>query len=60
VVVNFVPEALDSGRPFFATGALAEPQLTDEIGASVRSDLTTRDKGRDDRVGAPSGPGPSP
>ena len=45
VVVNLVPEVLGSGRPFFATGALAEPQLTDEIGASVRSDpTTTREK----------------
>jgi hypothetical protein len=32
VVVNFVPEILRSGRPFFATGALAEPQLpTDPV-----------------------------
>ena len=36
VVVNLVPAVLGSGPPFFATGALAEPQLTDEIGASVR------------------------
>ena len=28
VVVNLVPEVLGSGRPFFATGALAEPQLS--------------------------------
>jgi hypothetical protein len=32
VVVNLVPEVPGSGRPFFATGALAEPQLpTDPV-----------------------------
>ena len=41
VVVNLVPAVLGPGRPFFATGALAEPQLLDYPTTIVRGDRVT-------------------
>ncbi len=41
VVVNLVPEVPGSGRPFFATGALAEPQLLENPSTIVPGDRVT-------------------
>jgi dihydrofolate reductase len=41
VVVNQVPVVFGSGRPFFATGALAEPILLDNPTAVVAGDRVT-------------------
>ena len=41
VVVNQVPEAFGSGRPFFATGRLAEPLLMENPSTIVRGDRVT-------------------
>ena len=41
LVVNLVPAVLGSGRPFFATGALAEPQLLENPTTIVRGDRVT-------------------
>ena len=41
MVVNLVPEVLGSGRPFFATGVLTEPQLLENPTTIVRGDRVT-------------------
>jgi dihydrofolate reductase len=41
VVVNLVPVVFGSGRPFFATGALAEPLLFENPTTIVRGDRVT-------------------
>lgn len=41
VVVNFVPAVFGSGRPFFATGSLAEPILLDNLSQVVQGDRVT-------------------
>ena len=41
VVVNQVPVVFGSGRPFFATGALAEPLLLENPTTIVRGDRVT-------------------
>jgi dihydrofolate reductase len=41
VVVNLVPVVLGSGRPFFATGPLADPILLDNPSQVVRGDRVT-------------------
>ena len=41
LVVNLVPAVLGSGRPFFATGALAEPQLLENPTTIARGDRVT-------------------
>jgi hypothetical protein len=40
-VVNQVPVVFGSGRPFFATGALAEPLQLEDPSAIVRGDRVT-------------------
>ena len=41
VVVNLVPVVLGSGRPFFATGTLADPILFDNPSQVVQGDRVT-------------------
>jgi hypothetical protein len=41
VVVNQVPVVVGSGRPFFATGGLAEPLLLEDPTTIVRGDRVT-------------------
>ncbi|MGH2797573.1 MAG: dihydrofolate reductase family protein [Thermoleophilaceae bacterium] len=41
VVVNLVPAVFGSGRPFFATGGLAEPLLLENPSTIVRGDRVT-------------------
>jgi hypothetical protein len=41
VVVNLVPVVFGSGRPFFATGALAEPLLLENPTTIVAGDRVT-------------------
>lgn len=41
VVVNLVPVVFGSGRPFFATGPLADPILLDNPSQVVRGDRVT-------------------
>ena len=41
VVVNLVPVVFGSGRPFFATGALAEPLPLENPSTIVRGDRVT-------------------
>ena len=41
VVLNLVPVVFGSGRPFFATGALAEPLMLDNPTTVVRGDRVT-------------------
>jgi hypothetical protein len=41
VVVNLVPMVFGSGRPFFATGALAEPLLLENPTTIVQGDRVT-------------------
>jgi hypothetical protein len=41
VVVNQVPVIFGSGRPFFATGARAEPLLLEDPTEIVRGDRVT-------------------
>jgi hypothetical protein len=41
VVVNLVPVVFGSGRPFFATGSMAEPVLFDNPSEVVRGERVT-------------------
>ena len=41
VVVNLVPVVFGSGRPFFATGGLAEPLRLEDPSTIVRGDRVT-------------------
>jgi dihydrofolate reductase len=41
VVVNYVPVVFGSGRPFFATGSLAEPLQLENPTTIVRGDRVT-------------------
>ena len=41
VVVSLVPVVFGSGRPFFATGALAEPLLLEDPSVIVQGDRVT-------------------